>query len=368
MFDLLLKGGRVMDPGRGVDRNADVAFEGGKVAAVDDGIEPGRARKTVDVGGRIVTPGLIDLHTHVYWGGTSIGIDADTIAVRSGTTTFVDAGTAGAANMLGFRKHVIERTRVRIVPYLNISFAGIYAFSKNVMIGENTDIRMVDAREALACARDHADIICGMKVRVGRVASGSNGAAAFHAAMDVADKIQKPLMTHLDLPPPARHEVVPHLRRGDIITHCFKPFPNAPIDGRRDIKPDVIEARKRGVIFDIGHGAGSLGFETANAMIEQGFLPDVISSDVHVLCVNGPAYDLLATMSKFMALGMTLEDVIRTATIEPAKTIDRSDLGSFAVGAAVTPRCWSCARASSVTSTSWARASTRTITCSATAS
>ena len=333
LFDLVLKGGRVVDPATGTDRAADVAFAAGRVAAVDAGIAPERGRQVVDVAGRIVTPGLIDLHTHVYWGGTSLGVDADKLARRSGTTTFVDAGSAGAGNVAGFRHHVIERSRVRILAYLNISFAGIFAFSKNVMVGENLDIRLCNPREAVAAARDHAGHIVGMKVRIGAATSGSNAAGPFNAALDAADKLQLPLMTHLDFPGPGRHEVIAHLRRGDVLTHCFKPFPNAPIHGDRTIRADMLAARQRGVVFDIGHGLGSLAFETATAMLEQGFLPDVISSDVHTLCVHGPAFDLLACLSKFLALGMRLEDVIRAATVHPAKAIDRTDLGSLAVGA-----------------------------------
>ncbi len=143
LFDLVLKGGRVLDPGRNVDRIADVAFAGGKVAAMDADIPADKAQSTIDVAGRIVTPGLIDLHTHVYWGGTSLGVDADRIARRSGTTTFIDAGSSGPGNFLGFRHHVMERSRVRILAYLNISFAGIFAFSKTVMVGENLDVRLL---------------------------------------------------------------------------------------------------------------------------------------------------------------------------------------------------------------------------------
>ncbi len=332
MFDLILKGGRVLDPGRNVDRIADVAFAKGKIAAVDGDIPADKARSAVDVTGRIVTPGLIDLHTHVYWGGTSLGVDADRIARRSGTTTFIDAGSSGPGNFMGFRHHVMERSRVRILAYLNISFAGIFAFSKTVMVGENLDVRLCSPREAVACAQDHPDRIIGMKVRIGQGTSGAAGAGPFNAALDAADKLQLPLMTHLDYPGPGRHEVIDHLRQGDVITHCFRPFPNAPVHGDRTIRADVHSARKRGVIFDIGHGLGSLGFETANAMLEQGFRPDVISSDVHTLCVDGPAFDLLQCMSKFMALGMPLADVIQTVTQRPAATVGRSDLGNLAVG------------------------------------
>ena len=175
-------------------------------------------------------PGLIDLHTHVYWGGTSLGVDADALARRSGTTTFVDAGSAGPGNFPGFRHHVIERSRSRIIAYLNISFAGIYGFSRNVMVGECREIMLCDAREAVACGREHGDMIVGMKVRVGRIASGSSGVAPMDIAMEAADRLGVPLMAHLDYPPPSRTEVVSRLRRGDVLTHCFKPFPNDALE------------------------------------------------------------------------------------------------------------------------------------------
>jgi dihydroorotase len=332
VFDTLIRGGRLIDPAAGRDDRLDVALAGGMVAAIDRDIPAGRARSVVDATGLIVTPGLIDLHTHVYWGGTSLGVDADAIALRSGTTTFVDAGSAGAGNFLGFRRHVIERSSVRILAYLNISFPGIFAFSKNVMVGEGSDIRLCDPREAVAVAREHRDVIVGMKVRVGRIASGGNGAASFHAALEAADRLQQPLMAHLDYPPPSRAEVVGALRPGDVLTHCFKPFPNDPRDGSGRIRAEILAARERGVIFDIGHGMGSLDFAVARAMLADGFLPDAISSDVHALCVDGPAFDLLVTLSKFVCLGMDLGEAIRAATATPARAIGRSDLGTLSPG------------------------------------
>jgi dihydroorotase len=329
--DILIKGGRVIDPAKGIDRRADVAFADGKVLGVEDDILPDNAKVLIDAGGRIVTPGLIDLHTHVYWGGTSIGIEADAIARRAGTTTFVDAGTAGPANFLGFRRHVIEHSRARILAFLNISFAGIFAFSAKVMVGECDDIRLCDPAEAVRVARDHLDLAVGVKVRVGKIASGAD-TAPYGLARIAADELSLPLMTHLDLPPPTHADVVPTMKPGDILTHCFRPFPNAPIISGRRIKAEVLAARARGVIFDIGHGMGSFSYDTAEAMMREGFLPDVISSDVHSLCVHGPAYDLLVTLSKFVSLGMPLADVIRAATVAPAAAIRRPDLGTLAPG------------------------------------
>lgn len=331
MIEVLIKGGRVIDPGQGIDKVADVAFAGGKVLRVAEDISPDNAKTMIDASGRIVTPGLIDLHTHVYWGGTSIGIEADSIARRSGTTTFVDAGTAGPANFLGFRRHVIEHSRARILAYLNISFAGIYAFSSKVMVGECNDIRLCDPAEVVRVARDHLDLTVGVKVRVGKIASGAD-AAPYGFARIAADELSLPVMTHLDLPPPTHADVVPTMKPGDILTHCFRPFPNAPIISERQIKAEVLAARERGVIFDIGHGMGSFSFETAKNMMQEGFMPDVISSDVHSLCVDGPAYDLLVTLSKFICLDMTLQDIIQAATVAPAAAINRPTLGTLTPG------------------------------------
>ena len=332
-IDLLLKGGRLIDPASGIDAPKDVAFADGKVAAVEDDIPVERAARVVDAGGCIVAPGLIDLHSHVYWGGTSLGVDPDRLAARSGTTTYVDAGSAGAGNFLGFRRHVIERSKVRIVAYLNISFGGIFGFSSNVMVGECADLRLCNPREAVACAREHSDLIVGMKVRSGRIAGGNSGIAPVDLAVEASDRLQLPLMAHIDEPPPGRLEVLDRLRGGDILTHCFRPFPNAPVNGAGRIRTDVLEARGRGIVFDLGHGMGSFDFDVARTMLKDGFAPDVISSDVHLFCVDGPAYDILVCMSKLMALGMPLGETIRAATERPAAVIGRSDLGTLAVGA-----------------------------------
>ncbi len=331
-FELLIKGGRVIDPGSDTDAALDVGFSGGRVTALDAGIPADRADRVVDATGAIVTPGLIDLHTHVYWGGTSLGVDAAAIAARSGTTTFVDAGSAGAGNFLGFRRHVMERSRARILAYLNISFAGIFGFSSNVHVGECTDIRLCDAREAVACGREHSDVVVGMKVRSGRIAGGTSGIAPVDLAVEAADKLQLPLMTHIDFPPPGRSEVIARLRPGDVLTHCFRPFPNSPIDGAGLVREDAKAARARGVIFDIGHGMGSFDFEVAESMLKAGYAPDVVSSDVHLFCADGPAYDVLVCLSKLLTLGMPLVEAIRSVTAKPAAVIGRPDLGSLAVG------------------------------------
>jgi len=330
MTDLVLKGGRVIDPASGRDEIADIAFGEGKVTEVGRDL---RGADTVDARGLLVVPGLIDLHTHVYWGGTSLGVDAAEVARRSGTTTFVDAGSAGPGNFHGFRRHVIEPSPLRIIPFLNISFPGIFAFGAGVMVGECADLRLLDPRECVRVINANGELIAGVKVRVGRNAGGASGVAPLDIALEVAAETGLPVMAHLDNPPPSRLEVLSRLRRGDILTHCFRPFPNAPVQGDGRIREEILEARRRGVVFDIGHGSGSFGFRTAEAMLAAGFLPDVISSDVHTLSINGPAFDQLVTMSKFLCLGMGLADVVRAGTAASAAALGRSDIGRLATGA-----------------------------------
>ena len=329
--DLVLKGGRVIDPANGFDRVTDVAFAGGKVAAVGDGLTGTEAR---DVAGHIVCPGLIDLHTHVYWGGTSLGIDAEAYCRQSAVTTAVDAGTAGPGNFAGFRAHVIEPSPVRILPYLHISHAGIFGFSKRVMVGESEDIRLMDPVTAVEVAEANRDMIVGIKVRLGRHASGIHGFTPYEYARQVADQTGLPMMVHIDEPPPSYEAVVERLRSGDVLTHCFRPFPNTPLAPDGTVKPEVLAARERGVIFDVAHGMGSFGFATARGMLAAGFPPDVISSDIHELCIRGPAFDQITTMAKFLHLGMGLDEVIRRSTVEPARAVGRPDLGTLAAGAA----------------------------------
>ncbi len=184
-YDLILRGGRLLDPGTGRDETTDVAFAGGKVAATCSGLQ-GRAAR--DVSGCIVMPGNIDFHTHVYWGGTSISIDADKLARRCGTTTWLDVGSAGPGNFAGFRKHVMEASQTRILAYLHVSHAGIFAFSHNVMVGESQDMRMMDTETCAAVARDNPDLIRGIKVRVGANTSGVNGIAPLYHALEAADR------------------------------------------------------------------------------------------------------------------------------------------------------------------------------------
>jgi dihydroorotase len=333
-YDLILRGARVIDPSQDLDAVADVAFAGGKVARVGPKLEGGVGTDIRDVAGFIVTPGLIDLHTHVYWGGTSLGIDAEEFCRASGVTTSVDTGSAGPGNFAGFRKHLIDPSQVRILAYLHVSHAGIYAFSDRVMVGESEELRLMDPVSAVEVADANRDVIVGIKVRVGRGASGNSGTVPLDIALQVANEAGMPLMCHIDHPPPSYEEVLERLRPGDVLTHAFRPFPNSPATHQGTVKPEVLAARKRGVKFDIGHGKGSFAFKTARAMLANGFTPDTISSDVHKLCINGPAFDQVTTLSKFLCMGMPLKDVIAATTVNAAVALKRPELGSLKPGSA----------------------------------
>lgn len=331
-YDLILKGGHVIDPSQNIDGVNDVAFSGGKVAAVGRDLKAGPGTEVRSVAGYVVSPGLIDLHTHVYWGGTSLGIDAEEFCRTSGVTTSIDTGSAGPGNFAGFRKHVIEPSQVRILAYLHVSFAGIYAFSNTIMYGESQSMQLMAPRDAVEVYEKNRDVLVGIKVRVGLHASGDQGTAPLNVALQVADELGVPLMCHIDHPPPSYEAVLDMLRPGDVLTHAFRPFPNAPCTAQGKVKPEVIAARKKGVLFDIGHGKGSFSFKTTRAMLANGFMPDTISSDVHTLCINGPAYDQVTTMSKFLVMGVPLNEVIKQSTVNAAMALKRPELGSLKPG------------------------------------
>jgi dihydroorotase len=331
-FDLILKGGRIVDPSQKLDRIADIGFAAGKVARIGADLSGNAGTDVRDVSGHIVAPGLIDLHTHVYWGGTSLGIDAEAFCRKSGVTTCVDTGSAGPGNFAGFRRHVIDLSAVRILAYLHVSFAGIYAFSRTVMVGESEELRLMAPAEAVQVAEENRDVVVGIKVRVGRNASGTSGTAPLDIALQAANEAGLPLMCHIDFPPPSYEDVLERLRPGDVLTHAFRPFPNVPLDPQGKVKEVVSRARRRGVLFDIGHGKGSFAFKTARGMLANGFHPDTISSDVHALCIDGPAFDQVTTLSKFLCLGMPLNDVLAATTVNAAMALKRPDLGSLKPG------------------------------------
>jgi dihydroorotase len=331
-FDLVLKGGRVIDERNGVDGRFDVAVKAGKIAAVAADIDPAGATVR-NVSGCVVVPGLIDVHTHVYHKATSLSVDPGLVARRAAITTLVDAGSAGAGNYDGFRDYVMVPSPYRILAFLNISFPGIFGFDKDVQIGEATARSMLPVHRCVEKIEANRDRIIGVKVRIGGLVTGDLGLGALELALEASEAVDLPLMTHIGHPPPSYSDVVNMLRPGDILTHCFRPDPNSAIGADGKVLDAVRKARERGVLFDIAHGMGAFGYETTEAALKDGFKPDLISSDVHVIAIEGPGYDLLHTMSKLLNCGLSLAEVVGMSTNRPALAIRRPDLGQLGVGA-----------------------------------
>src|SRR5579871_6745411 len=295
-YDLLLRGGRVIDPAQGREGMYDIAITGGRVVAVERKIPRGQAAREIACAGQIVTPGLIDMHAHGYWGATMIGIQPDPLCRRTGVTTFVDTGSAGADNFTGFRHFIIERSRVRIVPLLHVCSIGLI----NQGVGELLDNRYVDLHRVVQTVTEHRDLIAGVKIRLGDWVSGANTQAGFAAACEARDAVGLPLMVHAVGQPVPLGYVLDRLKPGDILTHCFNGRANGllgPIGperpdwlehgGEKKVIPEAWAARERGVRFDVGHGLGSFSWEVAQRAVEQGFLPDTLGTDVYSMNING---------------------------------------------------------------------------------
>ncbi len=335
-YDLLLKGGHVIDPATRRDGIADVAFKDGKVAAVADRISEADAKAVRSAEGFHVVPGLIDLHAHVYVGGTTYGVDPDKLGHASGMTTAVDAGSAGAANIRGLVDHQQRLTDVRILAFVNLAYPGIYGDLRVAHVPEAEDLRLLNVPHVVKTLKAWPDSVVGIKIRVGRSSTAALGAMPLHLAITASEQAgNAPVMAHIGADmPPRLEEIIDPLRKGDIVTHCYTPKMNKPLTTKGQLRDCMVAGRERGVIMDVGHGAGSFGFDICRAMLELGFTPDVISSDVHLYSADGPAYDVLVTMSKFLCLGLPLADVIRAATSAPAAAMRRTDIGTLAPGAA----------------------------------
>jgi dihydroorotase len=326
-FDVLVRGGHVVDPASNRSALLDVAISGGRIAAVEADIDASRAGKTIDASGQFVTPGLIDLHTHVYWGVTYWGIEPDPVAARSGVTTWLDVGSAGGYTWPGFRRWVSEPAKSRVFALLNVSSIGLVAPTWELA---NIDYCDVDLGQMMVEA--NRDLIVGIKARIDASTTRGTGIEPLRRARDLADKVDLPLMIHIGTAPPTLAEILDLARPGDILTHCFTGQPNKIVDDQGVVFPSVKELHDRGLVLDIGHGAGSFAFATAEAMLQQGILPDVISTDIHQLAIQGPAFDMPITLSKFLNLGMTIEQVIACATVNAAKAIRNDELGTLRVG------------------------------------
>lgn len=326
MSDLAVLGARVVDPAQGLDRRADVAFEDGLVAAVG---ECGPAAETLDASGLVLVPGLVDLHTHLYEGVSHYGIDADAHCLQRGVTTAVDAGSSGAQTFPGFRRYVVERCETRILAFLHVAVQGMISS----LVGELEDLRWASPTQAVAVASEHRDVVVGVKVRLGHQMVGDDPEPALALAREAADRLELPLMVHIiDMHSPLPW-LLTRLGEGDIVTHCFHANEGGILDGEGRLHPEVHRARTRGILFDVGHGAGSFSYRVARTALSEGFPPDTVSSDLHAHNVGGPVFDQATTLSKLLHCGMALDEVVRATTANPARAIRReSRLGRLAPG------------------------------------
>jgi dihydroorotase len=328
-YDLLLKGGHVIDPKNGISKVADVAIAGGKIARVAPGIAASEARRVADVSGLYVTPGLIDIHVHVY-AGTGIraitgdsSVYPDGFSFRSGVTTMVDAGSAGWRNFADFKQRVIDRAQTRVLAFLNISGGGMD------VDGED-DVADLDPEAAANMARQHPDLIVGFKT----AHYNGPGWTSIDNSVKAGNLTNLPVMVDFGTVNEIRNLntlLMDKLRPGDIYTHAYSGHRDELLHGK--LNPAMQAGRKRGIVFDLGHGGGSFYWFVAVPAFEEKFYPDVISTDLHTGSMNAGMKDMIKVMAKVLNLGVPLDDVIRMSTWTPARDIKRPDLGQLDVGA-----------------------------------
>lgn len=337
-IDLLLKGGRVIDPANGLDGMLDVAIAGDKIAQVAPEIAVSAGVRVVDVSGHVVTPGIIDIHTHVYTFLPRAESYVDSMVTdahlpASGVTTTVDAGTAGWRDWLDFKERCIDRAKTRILAFLNIASGGM------IERASEQDVCELQPRIAAALAERYSDLIVGIKTAHYWTRDPWDAAhppwASVEKAVEAGELCGKPVMVDFWPRPPERPYpdlILNKLRPGDIHTHVFaQQFPILDEEGH--VRDYLRQARERGVIFDLGHGAGSFWFRNALPALRDGFPPDSISTDLHMGNINGPVVSMIVTMSKYLVMGMPLQEVIARSTVHPAREIGHPELGTLSVGA-----------------------------------
>jgi len=337
-LDLVVRGGRVVDPASGLDGRFDIGIRLGRIVAIEPDISEdvvgppgdgsGLGTQVLDVSGSIVAPGFVDLHAHVYVGVCPLTSPADPACRRAGVTTVVSAGDAGAHTIDGFRRLVVERSLTRVLAFVHISTIGLAGWP----VPEAAEPGYLDADAAARAAWRHGDLVVGIKVRMSAMITGYQGLLPLQRAIEAAEQVGLPVMVHIGGAEAPLADLLELLRPGDIVTHCFTGTGHGLVDG--DAVVDAAgPARERGVLFDVGHGAGSFDFTIAEPAAAAGFWPDVVSTDLHSLSAAGTMVDLPTTMAKLLWLGMPLSDVLAAVTSRPAAAIRRSDtIGRLAVG------------------------------------
>jgi dihydroorotase len=327
---VVIKGGRLVDPSQGSDTIQDVAITNGKVKAVEKSIPSADAKRVVNARGMIVTPGWVDLHVHIAWGSSHYGIEPDSTCLNRGVTTALDLGSTGAFTFMSFRRLILERAKTRLFALLNISSGGMIS----PKVGDNEDLDFLDPELCAKTIDANRDLLLGVKVRLTKALVGNNGLVPLDRAREAADAVKLPLTVHPNNPSGTLKEILGKLKAGDVVTHCFHGNQEGILGDDRKIKPEVWDARQRGVLFDVGHGRGSFSFPVVEAALSQGLKPFSISSDLHYYNLYGPVFDQATTLTKFLYLGMALPEVIRMTTTNPAQAMGKGDtLGTLKPGA-----------------------------------
>ncbi len=331
VFDVVVKNGTVVDPSQGIHEKKDVAIAHGKIVDVRKGINASSAKRVVDASGMLVVPGLVDFHVHCSHNINYIAVDPETACLAKGCTTVLDAGSTGELNFMGFRKYVIDTSKTRILALLNIESLGMVEFARTnqkwprLITGQ--DSTFINVEGACEVINQNREVVIGLKW----AHHGIEGLALARKAADVAGCVVMAENHH-------QPECLKYLKKGDVVTHLFHGLRMEQHDGLLDadgkVQPEFFEAKKRGVTFDLGHGARSFTWEVAEKGLSQGIKPDTLGTDLHVQNINGPVFDLPTTMSKLLLLGMSLDEVVESSTFTPAKALGKHDqIGTLKVGA-----------------------------------
>jgi dihydroorotase len=328
-FDLILAGGTVLNPTSGLKQELEVGIAGERITALASKLPRENVKKVLDVRGCYVTPGLIDFHVHSYWGVNPYGFNADPVCLTSGVTTAIDAGSSGPVNFLGFRKLVYEQSRTRMLAFVALAQHGVLNDP-----GELQNLKFADPDGAAQSVSDARNVGVGIKVRLRKKSVGDHGREALRMAVRSGEACAAPIMVHIGNTGISMEEIVDTLRPGDVVTHCYTPQKPSIVDEKGRLREAVRKADERGVVFDVGHANGHFDFNLVRQAMGDGLLPDIISTDLHGrMGPANPVADMPTTLTKFLHLGLSLEQVVAACTINPARVIGWQDrLGNLEIG------------------------------------
>ncbi len=329
-FDLLIKGGETLIPATSFRGALDIGIAQGRIVEMAPSLSKEDASVTLTAAGKLVVPGLIDMHTHLGFEVHTHVVDPNTVCPPSGVTTAVDMGSTGAFTFPWYRRRVLEAAAIQLFEFLNIASLGVIAIHNPYYVEHYGDY--VNVAETIRTVQEHHELIRGIKVFASSAMVGDSALMALRAARRVADIVGLPIAVHISEQPPALESILSYLVAGDIVTHSFTGHNQGILTEDGTIRPAVRDARDRGVLFDIGHGAGSFSFEVARRALAQGFEPDIISTDLYYANVETPVKDLLTTLSKFLCLGYPLDKTLGAATCIPARALCEPSLGTLEIG------------------------------------